>query len=255
MRACSSTSLGPGLRNSAARARTRTRGAAARVGTVLALALTLAAVAAPAASSQVQPYGNGDYRGFRNVLPPGTNGLVNAAQLAAYEANPNSKPPHNNDQLAMYSNLTTAAPGITPSQIGAFYKDATFGIPSGQVDSPRTESPEPGVTILRDKSFGVPHIYGDTRPELMFGIGWATAEDRLFFIDVLRHAGQGNLAQFAGGSNVSMDESVWASEPRASSTPAAPVRSNAVRARLALCSPPDTSTGTGSSSTSSRTRS
>ncbi len=59
----------------------------------------------------------------------------------------------------------------------------------------------------------MPHIYGDTRAELMFGIGYATAEDRLFFIDVLRHAGDGTLAQFAGGSNVSMDESVWASEP------------------------------------------
>ena len=47
----------------------------------------------------------------------------------------------------------------------------------------------------------------------MFGIGWATAEDRLFFIDALRHAGQGDLAQFAGGANVAMDESVWSSEP------------------------------------------
>ena len=36
----------------------------------------------------------------------------------------------------------------------------------------------------------------------MFGIGYATAEDRLFFIDVLRHSGQGDLAQFAGGANV-----------------------------------------------------
>ncbi len=47
----------------------------------------------------------------------------------------------------------------------------------------------------------------------MFGIGWATAEDRLFFIDALRHAGQGDLAQFAGGANVAMDEGVWANEP------------------------------------------
>ena len=78
---------------------------------------------------------------------------------------------------------------------------------------PVNESPEPGVTIVRDKQFGVPHIYGDTRAELMFGIGYATAEDRLFFIDVLRHAGEGDLASFAGGSNVSMDESVWANEP------------------------------------------
>ena len=68
-----------------------------------------------------------------------------------------------------------------------------------------SESPEPGVTIVRDTQFGVPHIYGDTRAALMFGIGYATAEDRLFFIDVLRHAGRGELAQFAGGSNVGMD--------------------------------------------------
>ena len=47
----------------------------------------------------------------------------------------------------------------------------------------------------------------------MFGIGYATAEDRLFFIDVLRHSGQGDLAQFAGGANVAMDEDVWANEP------------------------------------------
>src|SRR5581483_7030143 len=117
----------------------------------------------------------------------------------------------NNDQLAMYSSLTTAAPNITTAQIGNYFKDATFGVPSGEVQS--TESPEPGVTIVRDSKFGVPHIYGDTRAALMFGIGFATAEDRLFFIDALRHAGQGDLASFAGGSNVAMDESVWESEP------------------------------------------
>ena len=69
------------------------------------------------------------------------------------------------------------------------------------------------MTIVRDRTFGVPHIYGDTRAGLMFGIGWATAEDRLFFIDALRHAGRGQLAQFAGGSDVAMDEMVWANEP------------------------------------------
>ena len=47
----------------------------------------------------------------------------------------------------------------------------------------------------------------------MFGIGYATGEDRLFFIDALRHAGEGDLAQFAGGANASMDAQVWANEP------------------------------------------
>jgi acyl-homoserine lactone acylase PvdQ len=158
----------------------------------------------------VEPYGSGDYGGFRNVLPPGENGLVNAPQLAEYEAS-KTRPPHNDDQLAMYHDLTTAAPNITQGEIPGFFKDATFGVPGGDVES--TESPEPGVTIVRDKGFGVPHIYGDTRPALMFGIGWATAEDRLFFLDVLRHAGAGTLGSFAGGSNVSMDEGAWASAP------------------------------------------
>jgi acyl-homoserine lactone acylase PvdQ len=162
------------------------------------------------ASAQVQPYGFNDYGGFRNILPPGTNGLDTVAQLAQFKAT-GTPPPHSSDQLGMYSNLTTAAGSITAQTIPDYFKDATFGVPSGDAGS--SESPEPGVTIVRDKQFGVPHIYGDTRAALMFGIGYATAEDRLFFIDVLRHAGQGDLAGFAGGANVSMDESVWANEP------------------------------------------
>jgi acyl-homoserine lactone acylase PvdQ len=179
-------------------------------GRVAALACAAAlGVAAPAAA-QVQPYGTNDAGGFRNVLPPGASGFDDLAELLQFELN-KTYPPHSNDQLAMYANLATAAPNIQASQIGSFYKDATFGVRPGGIES--TESPEPGVTIVRDKAFGVPHIYGDTRAALMFGIGYATAEDRLFFIDALRHAGQGDLAQFAGGANVAMDESVWASEP------------------------------------------
>ncbi len=176
----------------------------------VAAAALVTLVLAPAAAAQVEPYGSGDYGGFRNILPPGTNGFDNLTQLAQFEAT-GQRPPHNNDQLAMYSNLTTAAGSIQPSQLGQYFKDATFGVPTGNVAS--TESPEPGVEIVRDKPYGVPHIYGNTRPELMFGIGYATAEDRLFLIDALRHAGQGDLAQFAGGSNASMDEQVWANEP------------------------------------------
>ena len=182
-----------------------------RIAAGVAASLVVAALAyAPVAGAQVQPYGTDDYCCFRDILPPGTNGFDDLGQLVQFETT-GARPPHNDDQLQMYSNLTTAAGSITESTIPDYYKDATFGVPAGDVES--TQSPEPGVTIVRDKQFGVPHIYGDTRAELMFGIGYATAEDRLFFIDALRHAGQGDLAQFAGGSNVAMDESVWASEP------------------------------------------
>jgi acyl-homoserine lactone acylase PvdQ len=180
------------------------------VAKIAAAAVCAALLGASAAQGQVQPYGTSDYGGFRNVLPPGTNGFDDAAQLAAFEAT-KARPPHNDDQLGMYSSLTTAAGSITPGTLANYFKDATFGVPAGDAES--TQSPEPGVTIVRDRQYGVPHIYGDTRAELMFGIGYATAEDRLFFIDALRHSGQGDLASFAGGANVSMDEEVWRDEP------------------------------------------
>jgi acyl-homoserine lactone acylase PvdQ len=177
---------------------------------VVALAMVVVPSTSWAASNPVQPYGTNDFGGFRNILPPGTNGLDNIVQLAAFKAF-GHRPPHNDDQLAMYHDLTTAAPNILESQIGNFFKDATFGVKAGQVG--KIESPEPGVVIEWDKQYAVPHVYGDTRAELEFGIGWATAEDRLFLIDVLRHAGAGDLASFAGGSNAGMDEGAWASAP------------------------------------------
>ena len=70
--------------------------------------------------------------------------------------------------------------------------------PPGEVES--TIEPKPGVTILRDKAYGVPHIYGDTRADTMFGAGYAGANDRLFLMDVLRHTGRAELASFLGGS-------------------------------------------------------
>ena len=181
-------------------------------GVLASVAIAVAIAFAGAAQAQVEPYGYDDYGGggFHNILPPGTNGFDNAIQLAQFEAT-GTRPEHSSDQLQMYSNLTTAAGSVTDATIPDYFKDATFGVPAGDVES--TQTPEAGVTIVRDKQFGVPHIYGDTRAELMFGIGYATAEDRLFFIDVLRHSGQGDLASFAGGANVSMDEAVWAGEP------------------------------------------
>jgi acyl-homoserine lactone acylase PvdQ len=173
---------------------------------LIALGALLAATAASAAGAL--PYDAASHGEFNDILPPGANGLIDLPQLVGGHP---ENPPHSGDQLTMYDSLTTAAPDIGPTQIGAYFKSSDFGVPAGEVA--RVETPEPRVTIEWDSDFGVPHIYGVTRPALMFGIGWATAEDRLFFIDALRHAGEGDLASFAGGSNVGMDASVWANEP------------------------------------------
>src|SRR3954447_26297157 len=153
-----------------------------------------------------QAYGAGDFGGFHNVLPPGSSGLDNAAQLGQFELTA-ERPPHNDDQRDMYGDLVYNTP-IGQGNLSSFIKDATFGVKPENVE--RVEHPREDVTIVRDK-YGVPHIYGATRDGVEFGIGYATAEDRLFFIDVFRHVGRGELASFAGGdpANRELDKQIW----------------------------------------------
>ncbi|MGZ4172823.1 MAG: hypothetical protein ACXVRN_15805, partial [Solirubrobacteraceae bacterium] len=91
------------------------------VARIAAAAVCAALLCVPAAQAQVQPYGTSDYGGFRNVLPPGTNGFDDAAQLVQFEAT-GARPAHSDDQLAMYSNLTTAAGSITPATVPDYYR-------------------------------------------------------------------------------------------------------------------------------------
>ncbi len=182
----------------------------------------LAVFAAPAASAPSPiGYQEGDAGGFRNILPPGEGQNVNGAEAANFLGGGN-QPQFYDDQLHMYSDLVYQAGGISESQIDSFYKDASFGVPPGEVErtytplcilptAPPSDACEQ-VVIERDR-FGVPHITGSTRPGAMFGAGYASAEDRLFFMDVLRHAGRAELSSFAGGSNVEMDRDVWESTP------------------------------------------
>jgi acyl-homoserine lactone acylase PvdQ len=178
------------------------------VGIAIALAaLGLLALATPAAA-QVQPYGTNDYGGFRNILPSGQGQTVNAVEFAQFQLG--TMPRHFDDQRLPYQNLIHAAPGLQPSQIGDFFKDGSFGVRPSDVE--RTYRPDPvghpGLTVVRD-NWGVPHVYGATRPDVMFGAGYIGAEDRLFFMDVLRHAGRAQLSEFAGGSNKAMDAEQW----------------------------------------------
>src|SRR4051794_32709995 len=191
-----------------------------RRGTVLACALL---ALAPAAASAQLPIGGspggpapGAYRehdagGFLNVLPPGENGLANAFDLAAFEAN-QTRPANFDDQLPLYRDLLTGYPQLTTAKLTDYYKDASFGVKPEDVV--RTYSPRDDVTIERDR-FGVPHVYGSTRAGAEFGLGYATAEDRLFFLDVFRHVGRGELSSFAGGTpgNRAFDHLVWTVAP------------------------------------------
>jgi len=169
-------------------------------------------VAPGAAAAGVQPYRANDGTGFWSVLPPGQHGVDNAVDIGRFEAS-GTPPAHSSDQTRMYQDLVYATPGLTQADIPKYFKDESFGVKPG--DAGRTYHPggRGDVTIVRDNSFGVPHIYGDTRAGLMFGIGYAQAEDRLFLMDVFRRIGRGEAASFVGGSSRQFDHTVWELAP------------------------------------------
>jgi acyl-homoserine lactone acylase PvdQ len=131
-----------------------------------------------------------------NIIPPGQN----------FGA-------HKQDQEAMYADLVKVAPNLKAADISAYYKDASFRTDAAQAERVETfPAPHNGTVILRDKQFGVPHVFGKTRADTEFGSGFAAAEDRLFEMDVLRHVGRAQLSSFIGASpgNIAMDCSVAA---------------------------------------------
>jgi penicillin G amidase len=62
----------------------------------------------------------------------------------------------------------------------------------------------PIVEILRDRA-GVPHLYADSTKDLYFGLGYATAEDRLWQMDWLRRRALGRQAELLGPAYVQSD--------------------------------------------------
>jgi penicillin amidase len=61
------------------------------------------------------------------------------------------------------------------------------------------------VTIYRDAK-GVPHIYGETSAAVMYGLGYALAQDRLVQMELNRRAAQGRRAEVLGPSLINADK-------------------------------------------------
>ncbi len=200
------------------------KGIGVLVAGLVALALPAAAEATPPSPGAYQQDDYADGRAF-NIVPPGQNGSESTTDLLAFLAD-GTRPPHQYDQNDMYANLVYATPGLKESEIPDYFKDGSFGVAPGHsegttnpnclvVTPPSAASPHcDDVTIERD-NFGVPHIYGRDRAALMFGIGYATGQDKLFLADALRHAGRGDLSSFAGGANLAQDRDTFANAPYA----------------------------------------
>ena len=179
--------------------------------TAIAVLAAVLAASPAAAAPEPEPYGTNDAGGVRNILPPGSRGLSNAVELGAFLTT-GVRPRHSSDQLPLYRDLITAPRPFDGDTLDSLFKDAGFGV-QGEVE--RTYSPRDDVTIQRDADFGVPHIYSDSREGAMFGIGYSTAEDRLFFMDIFRHLGRAQLSSFAGGApaNRAFDALMWSVAP------------------------------------------
>jgi acyl-homoserine lactone acylase PvdQ len=147
-----------------------------------------------------------------DILPPGQNGNATFTNLLLFKAF-GIRPAHFSDSLKPYENLVWNAQGRTDDGLGAYFDDASFGVKAGDVAS--TVKPRADVTIVRDKSRGIPHITGTTRQGVMFGAGYAGAQDRLFVMDVFRHLGRGQLTPFAGGApaNRAFEQEFWRTAP------------------------------------------
>lgn len=170
-------------------------------GCLAAATLLLSASPGSAAGGSGGPQGAfvKDAGGFHSVLAYGQGQTINAADLAAYEAT--GTPPSNfTDQTGLYNAVITRQP-TSDSELSRYYKDSSFSVPTGG----RTETPVAGATIIRDPAHSVPHIYADSRDAGMFATGYATAEDRLFLMDVLRRTAEGSTAELLGPSAVPSD--------------------------------------------------
>ena len=79
------------------------------------------------------------------------------------------------DQGMLYDALTPLQGNVTAADLESDYVSEKFGLSGPVIRSENTG--RPGLQILRDR-YDIPHIYGRTRDDVMFGAGWVAAEDR-----------------------------------------------------------------------------
>jgi acyl-homoserine lactone acylase PvdQ len=169
---------------------------------VVAAAIAAAVAPASAAAQEPPPLTVPVFDQFRSVLAQGEGQSVTGADFAAYEAS--GEPPESFvSQQPLYVDIMPQAGSLGPDDLDTYYKDTNFGAMPGGVAS--VETPEDGVQIFRDGAYDMAHIYGDTRYDVMFGAGYASAEERLFLMDAIRRTAKGTLAGLLGPSAASDD--------------------------------------------------
>ncbi|MDQ3933493.1 MAG: penicillin acylase family protein [Actinomycetota bacterium] len=90
------------------------------------------------------------------------------------------------DQAVMYNALTPRYDNVSDGDLSTFFKSEALG--PATVVSEETIPGRPGVVIRRD-DFNVPHVFGQTNDDVIFGAGWVMAADRNLLLNQGRFNG------------------------------------------------------------------
>lgn len=101
-----------------------------------------ATAAAPAARAATTAFVAGDHclGECADILPPGQNGNATLVDVLANQAL-GVLPAHSGDQLGPYADLVYSYAGLREEQIGAFFNDASFGVPAARPNVPTPPVP------------------------------------------------------------------------------------------------------------------
>ncbi len=87
---------------------------------------------------------------------------------------------------------------------GFIYYFASRSLPEYSATHVRPEISE-RVEIVRD-SYAIPHIFGENDADVLFGLGFAHAQDRLWQMELMRRTAQGRLSEMFGRESLATDE-------------------------------------------------
>ena len=124
-------------------------------------------------TTAAQPAGPHDYaQTAYAIMPSGQYGSVPPPVQAA-------------DQAKMYDGLTPLFGNVTENDLPKYFTSEALGT-AGQGRVTTEPAPRPGVRIVRD-AMHIPHVYGTTDDDVMFGAGWVEAEDRGLLLEQARY--------------------------------------------------------------------
>ena len=118
--------------------------------------------------------------------------------------------PNADAQAQLYNNLTPRYDNVSDADLPNFFKGAQLG-PS-TVASEETPPGRPGVVIRRD-DYNVPHVFGQTNDDVIWGAGWVAASDRSLLLNQARYNGITAALEAPFYSSIQQIEQLYQFEP------------------------------------------